>query len=103
MIEDVKKYICEHFDEPLSLEILGERVHLHPAYLSGIFKETTGVNLSCYITEIRLNKAAELLEQTDLKVNEVMKLIGYQKSQHFSRLFREKYGMTPIEYKKSRR
>lgn len=99
----LKDYINKHFDQELSLDVLGEVVHLHPTYLSKIFKETTDVNLSGYITDVRMQKAAELLETTDLKVNEVMRKVGYQKSQHFSRLFKEKYGVTPKEYRTSKR
>lgn len=102
-IELLKDYIDEHFGQDLSLDALGEVVHLHPAYLSRIFKEVTDVNLSGYITDVRMQKAAELLERTNLKVNEVMKRVGYQKSQHFSRLFKEKFGVTPKEYRISRR
>ena len=80
LISYVKNYIYENFDQNLSLDVLGEVVHLHPAYLSKIFKEVTNMNLSAYITDIRMQKAAELLEQTELKVHEVMELIGYRKS-----------------------
>lgn len=99
----LKEYIDRHFEQDLSLDTLGEVVHLHPAYLSRIFKEVTDVNLSGYITDIRMQKAAGLLEKTDLKVNEVMQRVGYQKSQHFSKLFKEKFGVTPKEYKTNKR
>ena len=91
----------ELVNQNLSLDVLGEVVHLHPAYLSKIFKEVTNMNLSAYITDIRMQKAAELLEQTELKVHEVMELIGYRKSQYFSRLFKERFGVTPVEYRRT--
>lgn len=101
VIAYVKNYIHENFDQNLSLDVLGETVHLHPAYLSKIFKEVTDMNLSGYIVDIRMQKAAELLIQTDLKVYEVMEMIGYQKSQYFSKLFKEKFGVTPKEYRRT--
>lgn len=52
----MKKYIAEHVGEDLSLEILGEVAHLHPAYLSKTFKEETGKNLSAYITDVKMEK-----------------------------------------------
>lgn len=55
-ISAVKKYIAEHVGEDLSLEILGEVAHLHPAYLSKTFKEETGKNLSAYITDVKMEK-----------------------------------------------
>lgn len=99
----VKRYIGENYEKELSLDMLGALVHLHPAYLSKIFKEISNTNLSGYITEVRLQKAVELLEQTDLKIREVMCRVGYHKSQYFSGLFKEKYGVTPKEYRMRKR
>ena len=100
---DVKRYIEEHFDQDLSLDILGEQVNLHPVYLSRIFKEVTDWNLSGYITDVRMRKAAEFLDGTNLKVQDVMSRLGYRKRQHFNKLFKEKYGMTPKEYRARKR
>ena len=102
-ISAVKKYIAEHVGEDLSLEILGEVAHLHPAYLSKTFKEETGKNLSAYITDVKMEKAAELLSGTDRWVHEIMESVGYQKSQYFSKIFKEKYGVTPNEYRRTHR
>lgn len=101
-ISYVKKYIGENYDKNLSLYALGQIVHLHPAYLSKIFKEATDVNLSNYITDIKMQKAAQLLEQTQLRIHEVMEQVGYQKSQYFSKLFKDKYGITPKEYRRNK-
>lgn len=98
--EMVKKYVEEHYGENLSLEVLASYVHLHPAYLSKVFKENENQNLSGYITNVRMEKAAQLLQEPERKVHDVMEKVGYQKSQYFSKLFREKYGVTPVEYKK---
>lgn len=102
VISQVKKYIGGNCDKNLSLDALGEIVHLHPAYLSKIFKDSTDKNLSNYITDARMQKAAQLLEQTGLRIHEVMEQVGYQKSQHFSKLFKERYGVTPKEYRKNK-
>lgn len=98
-VEYVKRYIWENFDQDLSLEALGAVVHLHPTYLSKIFKEVSDRNLSAYVTDVKMQKAAELLVQSDRKVQDIMNQLGYQKSQHFSKLFKERYGMTPNRYR----
>lgn len=95
----VEKYICENCESDLSLETLGTIVHLHPSYLSKIFKEVSGNNISSYVTDIKMQKAAELLKHSDQKIQDIMKRLGYQKSQHFSKLFKEKYGLTPKKYR----
>lgn len=99
MISYVKSYISENYDKDLSLDTLGALVNLHPVYLSKIFKETAGTNLSGYITEVKMQKAAELLVQTNKKVQEVVEAVGYQKKQHFTKLFKDRFGMTPKEYR----
>ncbi len=100
-ISCVKEYINMNYNKNLSLETLGEVAHLHPAYLSRIFKETTHENLSNYITAVRMDKAAQLLEHTELRIHEVMEHVGYQKSQYFSRIFKDRYGLPPKEYRRS--
>ncbi len=103
IVVQVKNYVNDNYDKELSLELLGQLVNLHPVYLSKIFKEAADINLSSYITDVRMQKAAELLEQTNMQVQEIMKQIGYQKSQYFSKRFREKYGVTPKEYRMHKR
>lgn len=103
VVEYVKKYIRENFDRDLSLEALGAVVHLHPSYLSKIFKEVSDRNLSAYVTDVKMQKAAEFLAQSDRKVWDIMNQLGYQKSQHFSKLFKERYGMTPNRYRQMNR
>lgn len=100
VIACVKKYIGANYGKNLSLDVLGEITHFHPAYLSKIFKDATNVNLSNYITDVRMQKAAQLLEQTDLRIYEVMEQVGYQKSQYFSKLFKDRYKATPNEYRR---
>ena len=60
-------------------------------------------NLSAYITDVKMEKAAELLSGTDRWVHEIMESVGYQKSQYFSKIFKEKYGVTPNEYRRTHR
>lgn len=98
----VKAYVNEHYGEDLSLDVIAEQVHLHPAYLSKVFKDGEQINLSGYITEVRMEKAASMLEDPNLKVQDVMRMVGYQKSQYFAKIFKDKYGVTPNDYKKSR-
>ena len=95
-------YIREHICEELSLETLAGIVYLHPSYLSRYFKEATGRTLSSFITDCKMEKAAELLSSGNAKVNEVMKQLGYQKSQYFSSLFKEKFGVTPNDFRRGR-
>lgn len=100
VIFEVENYIKENIESDLSLELLASVVHLNPSYLSRYFKESTGENLSNYVTRCKMEKAAWLLDNSEQKINEIMQQLGYQKSQHFAKIFREQYGVSPKEYKK---
>jgi AraC-type DNA-binding domain-containing proteins len=84
----------------LSLEELGKLVHLHPVYLSKLYKQETGSNLSSHISLKRLEKAAQLLTDSTLHVVDISLLVGYKKSQYFIKLFKEQYGITPYQYRR---
>lgn len=95
----IQNYIDEHFAEELSLTSLGEIANLHPVYLARIFKEVTGDTPASYIIAVRMEKAAQLLCGSNMRIYEIMERVGYKKQQYFTRLFKEKYGMTPKEYR----
>lgn len=100
IIDNVRKHITGHLAEALSLEELGGIVHLHPVYLSKFYKQETGENLSSYISVKRLERAARLLNDSQLHVMDISQMVGYKKSQYFIKLFKERYGVTPQQYRK---
>ncbi|MGN8644868.1 helix-turn-helix transcriptional regulator [Gracilibacillus sp. HCP3S3_G5_1] len=98
IIEKVIKLLEENYMNDISLDECAEQVKLNPSILSKVFKEITGWNFIDYLTHIRLNKAKELLIETDLKINQVAQGIGYRHS-YFNRLFKKSEGVTPSEYR----
>lgn len=98
-INSVKQYIFEHLSEDLSLVRLGEVVHFNPAYLSRLFKQETGCNLSAYITETRLKKAKELLEGSKYRINEIALNLGFLSVPYFTRVFKKAMNISPQEYR----
>lgn len=99
IVEKTKRFIEEHFRENVTLETAAQEVYLSPVYLSFLFKQVEGVNLSDYLTEIRLAEAKRLLVETSLKTYEVALCSGYQDEKYFSRLFKKRTGLTPTEYR----
>lgn len=95
----VRAYIEEHLDEDLSLVRLAGYIHFNPSYLSRLFKQACGVNLSEYIEAARIERAKALLRGDDLKVLEVGVRVGYEASQSFTRFFKKATGVTPQEYR----
>lgn len=94
-ITQVKSYIYHNYEKSLSTEALAELVYLSPGYLSAIFKEETGMNLNRFIREVRMNKAKELLETTNMKITQIAKKVGFSNNSYFGRSFREFFGYTP--------
>ena len=100
-ITAVKSYIHHHYGEQdIGVEKLASLVYLSPGYLSTVFKEETGVTLNRYIREVRMNKAKELLEGTNMKISQIAREIGIFNSSYFSRSFREFFGCSPESCRK---
>ena len=99
----VKQYIDEHFCENITRDTLGEIVYLSPGYLAATFKKITGSSLGSYIIEKRVERAKELLSEGSLTVSEVAFAVGYDNFTYFSRLFKNKVGIMPKEYRKTKK
>lgn len=96
----VLKYIEEHYNEQINLEDMAELVSLNPAYLSNIFKKETGDNFVYYLNAYRIEKAKELLKNTQLTINEVAYSVGFMDGRYFSKSFKKHVGITPKDYRK---
>lgn len=101
LVERTKRWIHQHYSENITLERLASEVYLSPAYLSFLFKQEEGLNLTEYVTEYRVAQAKQLLKQTVLRTYEVSAKVGYADEKYFSRLFKKKTGMTPTEYRRA--
>jgi len=99
LVADVKAYIQEHLAEDISLQSIADHVHFHPVYISKVFKLETKTNLSDYLLETRMEKAAYLLKHSAYKIYEIAAGTGYQHAGYFTRVFKKQYGMTPQEYR----
>lgn len=95
----LKTFIDRNLDEDLSLATLSNRSFFNPAYLSRLFKQETGNNLSDYILRKRIEKAKEELVETQKSVQEISKLTGFNTPQYFSSTFKKQVGMSPQEYR----
>ena len=100
-INSIINYIQENY-LTVTLDDLSQQFYLSKPYLSKYIKEKSGMTFGENVKRIRLNKASTLLRNGNMKVEKVAEAAGYQNVEHFNRLFKKKYGMTPVQYRSSR-
>lgn len=94
------RYIEEHYAEPLSLQQVASHIHLNAAYFSHLFKKETGRSFVQFLIDLRMERAKQLLSNTDMNVTEVSGVIGYDLPNYFAKLFKQATGYSPKEYRK---
>lgn len=100
VVDRAKSYIDMQFQKDISLDDVSREVNVSPYYFSKLFKEETGQNFIEYLTEIRIDKAKELLSQgNETSMKEICLSCGYQDPNYFSRIFKKTVGQTPTEYR----
>lgn len=97
-IKRVKTYICGHLGGDLSLSRLAQLSNYNPKYLSDLFRAQTGINLSDYIADKRLEEAKRLIAEGDMKMKDISAAVGFFSSSYFTRFFKKASGMTPVQY-----
>jgi len=99
IIHDIQEFIDRNLSEDISLQAIASCVHMHPVYVSKIYKLETGENLSDYVNRVRMNKAEYLLKNTRLKIFEIAAKVGYLRPHSFNQAFKRHIDMTPQEYR----
>lgn len=101
ILQKVKTYMENNYHKDLSLEMIASSVYLSTGYLSTVFKAEAGITVFDYLTNLRMEKAKELLiEEKKMKVQEVARRVGYNNSQSFIRHFKKHYNITPGGFRK---
>lgn len=98
-IELVVHYIFNHYGEEFGLEDLAAHVYMTPSYLSSVFKREMKVGVNVFLKNYRMEKAKEMLEQTNMKIKEIGNRVGYCNTSYFCKSFRDCYGVTPEQYR----
>lgn len=93
------EYIYVHIQERVTVDDLASHTGLSPSRLSRLFKKETGVSISDYIREKKVEKAQELLRFCDFSLIEISSYLSFSSQSHFTQLFREFTGMTPKKYR----
>lgn len=103
VVAKVKEYVHDHLADDLSLTKMADITGRSTSNLSKVFKQATGVGYNEYIVKQRMKHAAAmLLNQPNMRLNDIAEAVGYSTPSYFIRVFRENYGMTPSEYRRSK-
>lgn len=100
-VEAMCEYIDAHLADDLGVTKLADVFNYNQSYISRLFKQVKGENLSQYIKSARLNKAKSLLKSTDLPVGDIAAQVGFDTAQYFSMVFRRETGTTPKSFRSS--
>lgn len=102
LVEEVIFYINHHYKENITVSYLCEKFHFSRNYLTKVFKDSTGESPGNYLLQIRMEKAVEFIKnQEELEIQKIAKMVGYNDSHYFSRIFKNKMGISPSEFRNS--
>lgn len=100
IVEKAKRYIAAHYaDFEISLNGVAEAIGVHPAYLSRLMKQELGIPFAKYLSNIRINKAVQLLRDPNLRVWQIAEMVGYSGGNYFSTAFKKALGVSPADYR----
>ena len=99
-IRIAKQYIMDNYNKNITLEEICDAVGFSATYFSVMFKKETGEGFSKYLTRVRIDKAKELLRETNMPVAEVCEKVGYSDRKHFTHTFHKMTGVNPAEFRR---
>lgn len=103
LMKEVRDYVAAHYTDPnLSLTMLSDRFRMNGKYLSQLFKESIGQNFLDFLIGLRIERAKQLLLESDRSVQDISEAVGYLNTTSFIRVFRKTVGMSPGQYRESR-
>lgn len=100
-IRQAVQYIQEHFTEQLNMAVVSNYVSMNYSLFSLLFKQYTGTNFVSYLQKLRVEETKRLLLETDWRVNEIGRRVGFLDEKHFLKVFKAATGFSPTEYRRS--
>ena len=96
----IKDYIESNYCTNIRISMFAEKYFFSQEYLNKLFKNKYGFTIYEYVLKLRMERAAELLAQPDIKISDIAERLGYADNHYFSKAFRNYYQLTPTEYRK---
>ena len=103
LADEIRFYLDMKYSQKIRLQDVAEKFHIHPNYMTRIFREKFQVAPKQYLMELKLKKAGRLLDTTELPITMISSSLGFEDQMDFSKTFRKKYGMSPSAYRQEKR
>lgn len=96
----IARLVGEMLCEKITLSLIAQRINISENYISRLFKSDTGINLITYINIRKMERARDLLCDTEMSVKEISAAVGYEDQSYFNRTFYKMFGISPTEYRR---
>lgn len=103
VVREITDYINENYAGTIRLSDMAEKYNYSVSYLSRKFSAEVGMGFSDYVQRIRIEQSCRLLEQSELRVGDIAEQVGYDNLKFFNQIFRNTLGVTPREFRRSRK
>ena len=100
LIRQIHDYLLTHMEQRITIKELTHLYPINPTTLKEVFKDVYGTSIAAHLKKHRMEKAAQLLRETDLPVAEVARQVGYESQSKFTAAFKDQYGCLPTMYRK---
>ncbi len=101
LIREIHDYLLSHMDRRITIEALCHLYPINPTTLKEVFKDVYGTSIAAHLKEHRLERAAQLLRESDASIADVARQVGYESQSKFTVAFKEQYGQLPTAYRRS--
>lgn len=102
-VRNIKNYAKEYYSKKISLKSISKLYFINEKYIGRLFKKQTGMSFCQYLNGIRLKQAEELLLSTENHIIDIAIKCGFENVSYFNRIFKEKYGVTPLTFRRNRK
>lgn len=100
-LAEIREFMNQHYNEPLSIGQLAQMANISPKYFADLFKKTYGQSVMDYLTDLRINRAKRYLAESKERLRDIALKVGYSDEFYFSRKFKKEVGVSPSDFVKN--